>query len=431
MNIYTVKRGDSVYSVARQFGVPPSRIITDNFLTDPSRLAVGQQLVILESTLSHTVRGGESLHTIAAEYGVTMNTLYRNNPSLNGRDAIFPGQVLNISYDTPPLGRIITNGYAYPNIDRTVLRRTLPYLTYLSVFSYGMTDSGELIEPVGDVGELIDASREYSTVPLLVLTSLNSEGNFSSELARHILSSEELSERLAESTAAAVAKYGYGGVDADLEYIPSELSESYARLIRLIKARLAGLPVFVSLAPKYSSAQEGLLYEGHNYKALGEAADRAFLMTYEWGYTYGPPMAVAPLDRVRRVIDYAVSEIPREKLLLGTPNYGYDWSLPYIRGKSRAESLSNTEAVEKARRRGADIMFDETAQAPYYNYYDRPATFDDAVRHEVWFENAQSVDSTLHTVTEYLLAGCGVWNIMKYFPELWAVLNSLCSIEKL
>ena len=32
-------------------------------------------------------------------------------------------------------------------------------------------------------------------------------------------------------------------------------------------------------------------------------------MTFEWGYTYGPPMAVAPLPQVRAVLDYAVSVI--------------------------------------------------------------------------------------------------------------------------
>lgn len=69
------------------------------------------------------------------------------------------------------------------------------------------------------------------------------------------------------------------------------------------------------------------------------------LMTYEWGYTYGPPMAVAPLNMVRRVVEYAVSAIPVEKISLGIPNYGYEWPLPYVRGTTKAQSISNREAV--------------------------------------------------------------------------------------
>ena len=43
------------------------------------------------------------------------------------------------------------------------------------------------------------------------------------------------------------------------------------------------------------------MYESHDYAALGRAANGALLMTYEWGYNAGPPMAVAPLDKVRQV----------------------------------------------------------------------------------------------------------------------------------
>ena len=159
MTIYTVKSGDTVYSIARQFGVPPSRIITDNFLTDPSRLGEGQDLVILFPVQTHTVRGGETLYSISEEFGVSIGDLYRNNPSLNGTPSVFPGQVLNIAYEAPPLGSISTNGYVYPFIDRTVLRRTLPYLTYLSVFTYGITDEGELIEPTGGDEEIIATAK--------------------------------------------------------------------------------------------------------------------------------------------------------------------------------------------------------------------------------------------------------------------------------
>lgn len=432
MTIYTVKSGDSLYSIAREYGVPPSRIIRDNFLTDPGRLTVGQDLVILYPTQTHTVRGGETLYSIADEYGVTIGDLYRNNPFLDGSPTVFPGQELNITYEEPPLGEISMNGYAYPFIDRTVLRRTLPYLTYLSIFTYGITDDGELIEPVGGDEELISVAREYGTVPLMMLTSLNSEGKFSNALAARILGSEELSETVAENAARVMRERGYGGIDVDFEYVPAEYAAAYGAFIeRLQRAVGDGTPVFVSLAPKYSAEQPGLLYEGHNYGLLGQLADYVLLMTYEWGYTYGPPMAVSPIGEVRRVIEYALSEIPSGKIQLGIPNYGYDWALPYVRGESRARSLSNTDAVALAGDRMAEIRFDERSASPTFNYFDRPETYSDAVEHEVWFENARSSEAMLRLISEYSLNGGSVWNIMKYFPSLWLVLNSLYKIRKL
>ena len=124
MVIHTVRKGDSIYSIAREYGVPPSRIITDNMLENPSKLAVGQSLVILFPTQTHTVRGGDTLQSIARMHGLTLNELYRNNPILGGVPTIYPGQVLNISYPEPSLGEFSTNGYAYGNIDRATLRRT-------------------------------------------------------------------------------------------------------------------------------------------------------------------------------------------------------------------------------------------------------------------------------------------------------------------
>ena len=112
------------------------------------------------------------------------------------------------------------------------------------------------------------------------------------------------------------------------------------------------------------------MYESHDYKRLGEVANYVLLMTYEWGYTYGPPMAVAPVNKVREVLDYAITEIPAEKIFMGIPNYGYDWTLPFIKGTSKAKSVGNVEAVELARSVGAMIEFDEVAMAPYFYYND-------------------------------------------------------------
>ena len=425
MLIHTVVPGDSIYSVSQEYGVPPSRIIGDNLLRSVSDLAVGQDLVILTPTVTHTVVPGDTLYSIAAQYGISSGGIYRNNPILGGRPEIYPGQILNIAYPAPPLGEIFSNGYAYTNIDREILRRTLPYLSYLSVFSYGIREDGSLIVPEG-ADELVSLAKEYGTVPLLVLTSLTENGTFSGELAGRVLAEPDLRQTVVRNVAEEVRSAGFGGVDADFEYIPADYADEYAAFLREIGEELGeGYVVFVSLAPKYRADQPGLLYEGHNYSLIGGAADRVMLMTYEWGYAYGPPLAVSPIGEVRRVLDYGVTEIAREKLLMGVPNYGYDWTLPYVRGETRARSLGNQEAVDLARRYGGVIRYDEAAQAPYFTY-----TADEA-NHIVWFQNARSYDALLRLVNEYGIWGAGVWNIMRFDPALWQVMNALYTIRKI
>ena len=148
-------------------------------------------------------------------------------------------------------------------------------------------------------------------------------------------------------------------------------------------------------------------------------------MTYEWGYTYGPARAIAPLNLVEQVVQYAVSAIPNKKILMGIPNYGYDWTLPFVRGTS-ARSLTNTGAVNLAARVGAQIQFDATAQSPFFQYYDASGK-----RHAVWFEDARSIEAKLRLANRYQLGGVSYWTVNSFFPQNWLVLESLYLVRKI
>ena len=147
-------------------------------------------------------------------------------------------------------------------------------------------------------------------------------------------------------------------------------------------------------------------------------------MTYEWGYRCGPPLAVAPVPNVRRVLDYAVSRIPPEKLILGISNYGYDWTLPFVKGESDAPSLSYEEALSLARRYNAEIIFDEEAKAPFFYYTDENGN-----EHVVWFEDARSFEAKVELIEEYNLSGGFIWDLMRENPQGYVTLNSLIDIE--
>lgn len=429
MIIYTVRPGDSLYSIARRYNTTVDRLAADNALASPSVLSVGQSLVILQPETTYTVRPGDTLYSIAGQYGVSVNQLWRNNPSLAGSDVLTPGQQLFISLEPPEFDREVSvTGYVYPFVDRSTLTTALPYLTYLSVFTYGLNPDGSLIPQDDD--ELISLARSYGVAPIMMIASLNNQGLFSNQLASDILSDPALRNAVVDNIYNTVRSKGYSGVEFDFEYVPAQNAADYAELVRATRERLSpeGYYVFVDLAPKESDDKPGLLYEGHDYAALGEAADLTLLMTYEYGYTYGPPMAVSPIGPVSGVLDYAVTRIPSLKLLLGEPNYAYNWTLPYVQGESRAESLSNVEAVELAAEKRAAIEYDEVAQSPYFNYYDR--TDAGPVQHEVWFEDARSADASLRLIDSYDLAGTGIWNIMRKNPQLYLVLNSLYQIKK-
>lgn len=135
-------------------------------------------------------------------------------------------------------------------------------------------------------------------------------------------------------------------------------------------------------------------------------------------------MAVAPINKVREVVEYAVTKIPPSKIDLGIPNYGYDFTLPYQRGISKARTISNLEAVRIAIEKGVPISFDEIAMSPFFQYQE------DGVLHEVWFEDVRSLKEKYSLLPQYNLRGIGVWQIMNLFRAGWLLFEDQFLILK-
>lgn len=426
MEIYTVQPGDTVAAIARRYGVSPSRIISDNAITDPNAMAVGRALIILIPEQTYTVQPGDSLYSIASRFGTTPLELLQNNPQLLSNAYLQPGQTIVIRFTERKEREIFLNGYAYPTIRRDVLRRALPYLTTLTIFGYGFTESGGLIGI--DDESLIRAAYEFRVAPVMLLSSITEDGGFSGERASRLFRDKNLQTTVLDQILSVMERKGYMGLDIDFEYIDPEDGTYFRDFLRYATQRMheAGYFVNTDLAPKTSASQAGLLYESHNYADLGALSDTVLLMTYEWGYTYGPPMAVAPLDKVRQVVEYGVSEIPVDKILLGLPNYGYDWILPFERGVTRATAIGNQYAVEIAERYGVAIQFDEKAQSPYFEYRDRQG-----LNHIVWFEDVRSIGGKFDLIDEFSLLGGGYWNIMRPFAQNWALAAARYNIRKI
>lgn len=424
MIIHVVKSGENLYGIAKLYGVSYNKIASDNELTNPDQLVVGQTLVILQGTRKHKVLPGQSLYSIAKIYGVTLSNLYAANPGITSSTPIYVGQIINIPPSSQKLGSIEVNGYALPGMNMDVLAKTLPNLTYLSIFSYQILANGTLTG-INDI-PLIEAARRAKVAPMMVVTNLKTGGGFDSNLAHTILTNESVQNTLLDNIIRTLKSKNYYGLALDIEYIFPEDREKYNSFLRKTVTRLKplGYIVTTALAPKPSADIKGLLYEAHDYPVHGALASHVILMTYEWGYTAGPAMAVAPLNLVKVILDYAVTAIPSKKIFMGIPNYGYDWTLPFVQG-STATALGNVAAVDLARRVHASIQYDYTAQAPFFNYYDAAGK-----RHEVWFEDARSMNAKLRTVNQYKLGGVSYWTIGRYFPQAWLVQNSLFDVKK-
>lgn len=421
MPIHVVKSGETIYSIAQLYDVSADRIVYDNELAAQQNLVPGQALLILMTSRVHIVREGQTVKQIAEEYSITVKNLYQNNPFLLNQTYLLEGQSLVISYEGEPLMQGRISGYAYPFIEPYILREVLLYIDEILIFSYGFTVEGELIPPQIDETWVIQEAWNQQVEPILVLTPFAETGTFNSGLIQILSENETVQDNLIENLLETVREKGYVGVDVDFEYIRPEDRVGYADFVNRLRETMNenGYRVSVALAPKTSSYQKGLLYEAMDYHLLGQSANTVFLMTYEWGYTYGPPLPVAPLPNVRQVLEYALTEIPKEKIVLGIPNYGYSWPLPYERGVTKARLIGNVEANVIAAERGVEIQYDERYQSPFF-YYEIGGR-----RYEVWFEDVRSIYAKLQLAAEKDIRGVGYWNLMRPFRANWLLVNQM------
>ena len=406
--IYVVRSGDSLISIAKRYGVSLERLRSDNGLLPEQPLVPGQALVVFIPKETYQVRSGDTIYGIARQAGISARELIQRNPSLAQGAPLTVGEHLTLRLKEEPEGSLMVNGYAYPHIEQRVLRQAMPYLTDLSLFSYGFREDGAL---------LAEASL-FGAGAVLVLTSIDESGTFSSQRASHLFQDQRLQEAVLDQLLQVMLEKGYLGLDVDFEYVEERDKEAFFHFLGRARERLHqdGFFLHVDLAPKTHAQQPGPLYAAHDYSVIGAIADSVLLMTYEWGYAYGPPMAVAPLPQVEEVLQYGVTEIAPGKIQLGIPNYGYDWTLPYEPSR-RAATIGNQEAVRLAGQVGAEIQFDTVSQAPYFRYTR------EGIAHQVWFEDARSIQAKLRLALQYGIGGVAYWNLLRPFSQNWALLS--------
>lgn len=417
---HIIKYGDSLWSISQQYGVSIPSIIQANQLTNPNVLFPGTTLFIPSAV--HIVQSGETLAQISDRYGITVQALMKEN-QIQNPNIIYSGMHLVIPRVRPT---IEVNAYTYQSNDAAVksLNEIGQLLTYFSPFAYMIKEDGSL-QPMNDQ-KMVNTAISKNIIPMLSITNFSST-HTGSNLSHVVLSNPELREKTIKNAIQVMDEKGYKVLNIDFENVLPADRENYNTFLQTAVDLLhpKGYLVSTALAPKVSATQGGLLYTAHDYAAHGRIADFVVLMTYEWGYRLGPPQAISPINQMRRVVEYALSVMPAEKIFLGFQIYARDWLLPHVKGQE-AETFSPQEAIRRAVKYKAQIHYDTVAQSPFFRYVDEKGR-----GHEVWFEDARSAQAKFDMVKQYNLRGVSYWALGYPFPQNWVLLNDNFTIKKL
>jgi len=419
MQIHVIQPGDTLAGIARAYGSTVNDIVEANDIPNPNRLVVGQTVVIPIIGSFYWVQQGDSLYSIARKFGTSYQELAR----INRIPVDQPLRIgLRLYIPQRPKVRSETNAYVEPRGNtvapalENAAREAAPYLTYLAPFSYQALRDGSLKEPL--LNNFPQIARANNNTLMMVITNQEND-QFSDELGRIILNDMTVQERFLNNIVDTASRVGFRDIHFDFEFLRPADREAYNNFLRKARDRFRqqGWLISTALAPKTSAEQKGAWYEAHDYRAHGEIVDFVVIMTYEWGYSGGPAMAVSPIGPVREVLEYALTEMPGNKIMMGQNLYGYDWTLPFVQG-STARAVSPQQAIQLAADNGVAIQYDQKAQAPFFNYTDR-----EGKRHEVWFEDARSIQAKFDLIKELNLRGISYWKLGLSFPQNWLLIT--------
>ncbi|MGF6953069.1 spore germination protein [Neobacillus sp. B4I6] len=425
MQIHVIKRNESLTTIARTYHTTVQDIVEANDLPNPNNLVIGQSLVIPIIGHFYFVQPGDSLFSISRKVGVpyqqlaTINRINVNQPLNVGFRLYIPqGKKRNAEFNA----YVEPRGTTVAPILETSAREAAPYLTYLAPFSFQARRDGTLKEPLlNNFPAIAKANRNV----LMMVINNQENDQFNDELGRILLNDTAIQDKFLNNIVTTANKYGFRDIHFDFEFLRPADREAYNRFLRKAKQRFSrqGWLMSTALAPKTSATQKGKWYEGHDYKAHGEIADFVVIMTYEWGYSGGPAMAVSPIDQVRRVLEYAITDIPANKIMMGQNLYGYDWTLPFVPG-SVAKAVSPQQAIQLAASHNVPIQYDTKAQAPFFRYTDA------GKQHEVWFEDARSIQAKFDLIKELNIRGMSYWKLGLAFPQNWLLIVDNFNVTK-
>ena len=419
MEIYVVQYGDDIESIANRYGISVERLISDNGLINPNALAVGQTLVILHPKETYTIKQGDTLEAIAEQNGITLMQLLRNNPFLHDREFIYEDETLVISFNT--IRDISTNGFTDASLSVATLSRALPYLTYISIYSYRIADDNSRIISYYDDATIIKMAKQYNTIPLFTISALSLTGEFNLAHLYELLLNNKLQDNLINEILQVLRSKEYMGVNIVISFITEYNQSLYLNIIEKISLilRNEGYTFMVTISPEYSTDLN------LNYSSISLFVDRIIFLDNIWNKRKEPPAPISNISLIRPFIENITSKVSSKLISIGKPLIGYDWIIPYTPGVA-ANLMSLNSTINLAYEQKAVIELDEISQTPHF-YYNSSIN----QQHIVWFIDARSIKALGDVIIDYDLSGTGLWNLRSFYQQLFSIITATFNIVKL
>ncbi|MGE5557866.1 MAG: glycosyl hydrolase family 18 protein [Bacillota bacterium] len=300
---------------------------------------------------------------------------------------------------------------SWDNTGLNSLRINAKQITSLVPFSFQINQYGNIQDKHQAIPVQLAKSRGVRTIALIH----NIQGSiFSGNTAHNLLTNAKNRRNAIDNILTILSRYGYAGVNIDFENVKSNDRWAFTLFIKEMSYRLhaKGYLATASIPAKTFDNPSENWSGAYDYRALGMYLDQIMIMTYDQHTADSNPGPVASYSWVRKVIRYAVTVIPRQKVLMGIAGYGYDW--PRL-GKGKAITFVQIDSLVK--RLHILPQWDAQNMVPHFTYWKN------GLSHKVYYENNQSLKAKLNVIHEFGIRGVALWRLGQEDPLIWTILG--------
>jgi spore germination protein YaaH len=291
----------------------------------------------------------------------------------------------------------------------------------VSPWMYGLGGNGQVILDSGinaaSLGADLNRLRARGLPIVPTVANVDVQGNWVYGSVARVLHSPVLAERQVAGIVALVEAHHYAGIDLDYENLQAGDRQAFSAFVTRLAGALhaRGKILSVAVFAKASDAGYAPRNAAQDYAAIGRVADQVRLMGYDYHWDTSAPGPVAPIGWIRDVIVYAKTQMPASKIILGIPEYGYDWSEGF------GTTITWLQALRLSHQYRVLPHYDAPSQSPWFTYADASRR-----RHTVWFENSESTHAKLDVAQG--IGGVYLWMYGYEDPGTWSVLHQVLPI---
>ncbi|WP_051286923.1 glycosyl hydrolase family 18 protein [Paenibacillus taiwanensis] len=291
------------------------------------------------------------------------------------------------------------------------------YMNQMSTDTFNTDDKGNLVGEVPK--ETVAYANAVEVLPYALVSNYGAR-DWDSHAAHQVLTNRTAKKKLIQNMLALAETNHYKGINIDFEAVLPEDRQALTSFVQEVagKMKAKGFLTMVSVPAKADDDPTDDWTGAFDFEALGKAADMIQVMTYDEHGVWRNAGSVASKPWIESALQFAITYVPSEKVLMGIPTYGNDWNLSDPANKSNAQVMWK-DIPNLIADTGATPIRDEWTGSMYFNYTDT-----DGASHVVWYEDETSILQKTQYIHKYWLAGVSIYALGMEDYKFWEAVSA-------